>query len=77
MSSGGPTIVFTQSGARADFQARLRDRGVEVIEFPFLTPERVAQYCHNRGFLQVRTLLSVTTFSGVSQWLSLPCIKCS
>lgn len=23
VSSGGPTIVFTQSGARADFQVRL------------------------------------------------------
>lgn len=34
-------------------QARLRDRGVEVIEFPFLTPERVAEYCFDRGFLQV------------------------
>jgi hypothetical protein len=34
-------------------QARLRNRGVEVIEFPFLTPERVAEYCYDRGFLQV------------------------
>lgn len=57
VSSGGPTIVFTQSGARSDFQARLRDRGVEVIEFPFLTPERVAQYCYDRGFLQVEVPL--------------------
>ena len=34
-------------------QARLRDRGVEVVEYAFLTPEAVAEYCYERGFLQV------------------------
>ena len=48
-----PTIVMTQRGARAAFQTQLRDRGVEVVEFDFLTPEAVAAYCHERGFLQV------------------------
>lgn len=33
-------------------QARLRDRGVEVVEFDFLTPTAVAQYCASRGFLR-------------------------
>lgn len=32
---------------------RLRARGVEVVEFDFLTPEAVADYCYARGFLQV------------------------
>lgn len=35
-------------------QAKLRARGVEVVEFDFLTPEAVADYCYSRGFLQVR-----------------------
>jgi diaminohydroxyphosphoribosylaminopyrimidine deaminase/5-amino-6-(5-phosphoribosylamino)uracil reductase len=48
-----PTIVMTQRGARASFQALLRARGVEVVEFDFLTPENVADYCYERGFLQV------------------------
>jgi diaminohydroxyphosphoribosylaminopyrimidine deaminase / 5-amino-6-(5-phosphoribosylamino)uracil reductase len=33
-------------------QARLRDRGVEVVEFDFLTPAAVAQYCAARGFFR-------------------------
>ncbi len=27
--------------------------GVEVVEFDFLTPEAVADYCYSRGYLQV------------------------
>ena len=46
--------MMTQRGARLDFQAALRDQGVEVVEFDFLTPEAVAAYCYERGFLQVR-----------------------
>lgn len=49
-----PTIVMTQRGARQAFQAKLRDKGVEVVQFDFLTPENVADYCYERGFLQVR-----------------------
>lgn len=44
---------MTQRGARTDFQRYLRTRGVEVLEFDFLTPEAVAEYCYERGFLQL------------------------
>jgi len=50
--SVAPTIVMTQRGARSDFQQKLRARGVEVVEFDFLTPHAVAVYCYDRGFLQ-------------------------
>lgn len=50
--SVAPTIVMTQRGARSDFQKQLRKRGVEVVEFDFLTPHAVAAYCYERGFLQ-------------------------
>lgn len=43
---------MTQRGARTDFQHKLRARGVEVVEFDFLTPHAVAAYCYDRGFLQ-------------------------
>lgn len=51
--SVAPTIVMTQRGAREDFQQRLRDQGVEVVEFDFLTPISVVEYCYDRGFLQL------------------------
>jgi diaminohydroxyphosphoribosylaminopyrimidine deaminase/5-amino-6-(5-phosphoribosylamino)uracil reductase len=38
-----PTIVATQRGARLDFQRMLRGKGVEVLEFDFLTPDAVAK----------------------------------
>lgn len=44
---------MTQRGARRDFQEMLRAGGVEVVQFDFLTPEAVAAYCQERGFLQV------------------------
>lgn len=44
---------MTQRRVRNSFQARLRDRGVEVIEFDFLTPDAVAEYCYDRGFMQL------------------------
>lgn len=47
-----PTIVMTQRGARREFQAHLLSKGVEVVQFDFLTPEAVASYCAERGFLQ-------------------------
>lgn len=50
--SVAPTVVMTQRGARTDFQRQLRARGVEVVEFDFLTPHAVAAYCYDRGFLQ-------------------------
>jgi riboflavin biosynthesis pyrimidine reductase len=51
-TSSTPTIVMTQRGARRNAQAHLRDQGVEVVEFDFLTPECVTDYCAARGFLQ-------------------------
>jgi diaminohydroxyphosphoribosylaminopyrimidine deaminase / 5-amino-6-(5-phosphoribosylamino)uracil reductase len=51
--SHAPTIVATQRGARQDFQRVLRSRGVEVLEFDFLTPDAVAEHCHARGFLSL------------------------
>ena len=48
-----PTIVMTQRGAQVQFQQELRDKGVEVVEFDFLSPEPVAEYCYERGFLQL------------------------
>jgi diaminohydroxyphosphoribosylaminopyrimidine deaminase/5-amino-6-(5-phosphoribosylamino)uracil reductase len=47
-----PTIIMTQRGARRPFQRLMRSRGVEVVEFDFLTPEAVARYCAERGWLQ-------------------------
>eukprot|EP00850_Spirogloea_muscicola_P000564 SM000002S05644 [mRNA] locus=s2:1316738:1320337:- [translate_table: standard] len=51
--ASAPTIVMTQRGARVDFQAHLRQAGVEVVEFDFLGPAPVMEYCYQRGFLQV------------------------
>lgn len=47
-----PTIVMTQKGARSSFQAKLRDKGVQVVECDFLSPKAVAEYCAQKGFLQ-------------------------
>ena len=62
---------MTQRGARAAFQMQLRDRGVEVVEFDFLTPEAVAAYCYERGFLQVRRVLSTANPQFVK--MRMPC----
>lgn len=51
--SQAPTVVMTQRGARAHFQQRLRSMGVQVVEFDFLNPLAVADYCVERGFLRV------------------------
>jgi riboflavin biosynthesis pyrimidine reductase len=40
--------------AHSEFaQASLRAKGVEVVEFDFLSPAAVADYCYERGFLQL------------------------
>ena len=52
-TSEAATIVMTETGARPRFQARLRARGVEIIEFDELTPGVVSEYLATRGFLQV------------------------
>ena len=54
--TSAPTIVMTQRGARRAFQDTLAAAGVEVVQFDFLTPEAVAAYCQERGFLQARPL---------------------
>lgn len=46
-----PTLVLTETGVRPDFQAALRQKGVEVVEFEALTPDRAMAYFYNRGFL--------------------------
>lgn len=52
-TSIAPTIVMTQRGARTEFQCELRDRGIEVIEFDFLSPRHVADYLYAKGFLRL------------------------
>jgi diaminohydroxyphosphoribosylaminopyrimidine deaminase/5-amino-6-(5-phosphoribosylamino)uracil reductase len=44
---------MTQKGVRRDFQLMLASRGVEVVEFDFLTPKAVMEYCYDRGFLSI------------------------
>ncbi|KAI5072586.1 hypothetical protein GOP47_0012692 [Adiantum capillus-veneris] len=51
--SDTPTILMTQKGAREDFQERLQRKGVEIVEFDFLSPKTVADYCYKRGFLSI------------------------
>jgi diaminohydroxyphosphoribosylaminopyrimidine deaminase/5-amino-6-(5-phosphoribosylamino)uracil reductase len=48
-----PTLVFTQIGANSALQAKLRQRGVEVIEVRPLTPSIVMQHLGDRGCLSV------------------------
>jgi hypothetical protein len=65
---------MTQRGARKHFQQALRAKGVEVVEFDFLTPEAVADYCYERGFLQVRVLIACadnSMFGGQEVWAGL------
>lgn len=71
---------MTQRGARTQFQGHLRSLGVEVVEFDFLTPDAVASYCYERGFLQVvfftllhkRYAASVTSGAYIRSKTSLP-----
>jgi diaminohydroxyphosphoribosylaminopyrimidine deaminase / 5-amino-6-(5-phosphoribosylamino)uracil reductase len=48
-----PTIVLTEAGVKPEFQAALRQQGVEVIEFESLTPEAAMAYFYDRGLLSV------------------------
>ena len=43
------TLVVTESGVKPEFQQRLRDRGVQVLEVPQLTPDVVMQHLCDRG----------------------------
>jgi diaminohydroxyphosphoribosylaminopyrimidine deaminase/5-amino-6-(5-phosphoribosylamino)uracil reductase len=48
-----PTVVLTEEGANPELQKQLRNRGVEVVEFPQLTPRAAMEYGYQRGFLSV------------------------
>lgn len=43
------TIVFTQTNQNLELQAKLRDRGVEVLELPHLSPQFVMLELGKRG----------------------------
>lgn len=51
--SEAPTLVLTQTGSNLDFQKRLRDRQVEVVEFDNPTPAAAMKYLYDRGCLSV------------------------
>lgn len=51
--SGAHTIVMTQKGANREFQKYLVSKGVEVVEFDFLSPKAVMEHCYERGYLSV------------------------
>ena len=48
-----PTLVLTEVGANPNVQAKLRDLGVDVIEFAALTPDNAMAYFYERGFCNV------------------------
>lgn len=48
-----PTLVMTQVGANPDFKQLLLDKGVEVVEFPSLTPSEAMVYLYKRSCLSV------------------------
>jgi hypothetical protein len=66
--TSAPTIVMTQRGARRAFQDTLAAAGVEVVQFDFLTPEAVAAYCQERGFLQARLPCAAHINDDCMQW---------
>ncbi|MEA5579447.1 bifunctional diaminohydroxyphosphoribosylaminopyrimidine deaminase/5-amino-6-(5-phosphoribosylamino)uracil reductase RibD [Anabaena sp. UHCC 0451] len=47
------TLVLTEVGSSPDFQKMLLNKGVEVQEFPLLTPDHVMAYLYERGFCSV------------------------
>jgi diaminohydroxyphosphoribosylaminopyrimidine deaminase/5-amino-6-(5-phosphoribosylamino)uracil reductase len=47
--SVAPTVVLTEVGSPLDFHKMLIDKGVEVLEFPSLTPESIMAYLYERG----------------------------
>ncbi|MBD2292847.1 bifunctional diaminohydroxyphosphoribosylaminopyrimidine deaminase/5-amino-6-(5-phosphoribosylamino)uracil reductase RibD [Anabaena sphaerica FACHB-251] len=48
-----PTLVLTEVGSSPDFQKMLLNKGVEVVEFPLLTPDHVMARLYERGFCSV------------------------
>ncbi|WP_353931730.1 bifunctional diaminohydroxyphosphoribosylaminopyrimidine deaminase/5-amino-6-(5-phosphoribosylamino)uracil reductase RibD [Okeanomitos corallinicola TIOX110] len=51
--AAAPTVVLTEVGSSLDFQKLLLNKGVEVVEFPLLTPDHVMAYLYERGFCAV------------------------
>ncbi len=47
------TLVVTEIGANPELRARLRDRGVEVLELEAISPRQVMKHLYDRGFLSV------------------------
>jgi len=52
-TSVAPTLVATEIGGNLEMLARLRDRGVEVLELATLRPTHVMQHLYDRGHLSV------------------------
>ncbi|MGM3308607.1 bifunctional diaminohydroxyphosphoribosylaminopyrimidine deaminase/5-amino-6-(5-phosphoribosylamino)uracil reductase RibD [Anabaena sp. WFMT] len=48
-----PTVVLTEVGSSPDFHKLLLEKGVEVLEFASLTPDKVMIYLYERGFCSV------------------------
>jgi diaminohydroxyphosphoribosylaminopyrimidine deaminase/5-amino-6-(5-phosphoribosylamino)uracil reductase len=48
-----PTLVFTAAGVQPPVQQLLKQRGVEVVELPELTPAAAMSYFADRSFLSV------------------------
>ncbi|WP_159784440.1 bifunctional diaminohydroxyphosphoribosylaminopyrimidine deaminase/5-amino-6-(5-phosphoribosylamino)uracil reductase RibD [Sodalinema gerasimenkoae] len=51
--SEAPTLVATETGTKPEFQNQLRDRGVEVLAYPHLTPSVVMEDLYQRGMMTV------------------------
>jgi diaminohydroxyphosphoribosylaminopyrimidine deaminase / 5-amino-6-(5-phosphoribosylamino)uracil reductase len=47
------TLVFTKIGSNLNLQQKLKDRGVEIVDLPSLTPIAVMENLYNRGLSQV------------------------
>ncbi len=52
-TSVAPTLVVTRTGTNPMMQARLRDRGVQILELDTLKPSAVMQSMYDRGCLSV------------------------
>ena len=48
-----PTLVFTRENGNRSMREYLRDRGVEVVELPELTPDRAMEHLYDRGCSRV------------------------
>ncbi|MHC5615133.1 MAG: bifunctional diaminohydroxyphosphoribosylaminopyrimidine deaminase/5-amino-6-(5-phosphoribosylamino)uracil reductase RibD [Nostoc sp.] len=52
-TADAPTLVLTEEAANPDFQELLLDKGVEVVKFTSLTPDKAMTYLYKRGFCSV------------------------